>query len=268
MIATTLLLLAMLAPAGAEEPCDPSLAGLELARCEVAATIGTPLCDATDARLQAAADIGLARTGELLGAAQGPIPPRRVRKLLRRADRILGRITRRAVRLERRDQISTQCLLAVDMRIAGLRDLVAAAGTLPPAALPGLPEFVAGYRSWLRLNAAPIPPRPGGDAHFGTKDVFVNQTRDMLAPAGTQRFPYPEGTIVVKESTRPGADIVSLVAIMRKRAGSDPPHGDWTFTEYTRGDASARFTLVARDNVCFGCHTIAAAMDWVYTPLE
>lgn len=160
-----------------------------------------------------------------------------------------------------------ECRVAVDLRISDLRAFVAAAGA-PVTAPPGLPDFVAGYTAWLRLNTQPIPPRPGGDPHSGTKNVFVNQSRDVLAPDGTQRLPYPEGAIVVKESTRPGADFVGLVAIMRKRAGSDPQHGDWTFVEYTRASAGERFSLAARDTVCFGCHGIAAGTDWVYTRLE
>ena len=36
-------------------------------------------------------------------------------------------------------------------------------------ALPGLPADVAGYTQWLKLNADPIPPVPGGDPHNGTK---------------------------------------------------------------------------------------------------
>ena len=39
----------------------------------------------------------------------------------------------------------------------------------PVVALPGLPDDVAGYTQWLKLNAEPIPPVPGGDPHNGTK---------------------------------------------------------------------------------------------------
>ena len=61
----------------------------------------------------------------------------------------------------------------------------------PPAALPGLPDDIAGYDQWLKLNAKPIPPAPGGDPHNGTKNVYVNQTREKIAPNGEQQFPYP-----------------------------------------------------------------------------
>ena len=140
--------------------------------------------------------------------------------------------------------------------------------TTTPPALPGLPPDVTGYQSWLRLNAALIPVHPGGDAHFGTKNVYANQTRETLAPGGVQRLPYPGGTILVKESTRPGRDFIGLVSIMRKRAGSDPLHGDWEFIEYGRSNAGDPFVEVGRDVICWTCHAFVAEDDWVYTPLD
>jgi hypothetical protein len=134
--------------------------------------------------------------------------------------------------------------------------------------LRGLPADVAGYGSWLRLNAEPIPIHPVGDAHFGTKEVYVNQSRETLAPDGVQLFPYPDGTILVKESIRPTRDFVGLVSIMRKRAGSDPEHGDWEWVEYARASADEAFTEVGRDAVCWTCHAIREPWDWVYTRLE
>ncbi len=138
----------------------------------------------------------------------------------------------------------------------------------PVVPLPGLPEDVAGYTQWLKLNAEPIPPVPGGDPHNGTKNVYVNKTREAIAPHGEQQFPYPDGSIVVKEAYRPGKDYVGLVAIMRKKANVDPDHNDWEFIEYTRNAADADFSVIAKDGVCWGCHTQAEDIDYVFTELE
>lgn len=135
-------------------------------------------------------------------------------------------------------------------------------------ALPGLPADVAGYTQWLKLNAAPIPPAPGGDPHNGTKNVYVNQTRDTIAPNGTQQFPYPDGSIVVKDATRPGKDYIGLIAIMRKKDGVDPDHNDWEFIEYVRNAADAEFRVIAKDGVCWGCHARVKDIDYVFTKLE
>ena len=138
----------------------------------------------------------------------------------------------------------------------------------PPAALPGLPDDIAGYDQWLQLNDQPIPPAPGGDPHNGTKNVYVNQTREVIAPNGQQQFPYPDGTIVVKEATRPGKDFIGLVAVMWKEAGSNPDAADWRFGEFLRNAPDAEFRLAFEGGICIGCHSGVAATDFVFVPLE
>lgn len=136
------------------------------------------------------------------------------------------------------------------------------------APLPGLPDDVAGYTQWLKLNAEPIPPVPGGDPHNGTKNVYVNKTREDIAPNGEQQFPYPDGSIVVKEANRPGKDYVGLIAIMRKKAGVDPDHNDWEFIEYVRNAPDVEFSVIAKDGVCWGCHARVEDIDYVFTELD
>lgn len=134
--------------------------------------------------------------------------------------------------------------------------------------LPGLPEDVAGYTQWLKLNVDSIPPVAGGDPHNGTKNVYVNQTRANIAPNGEQQFPYPDGSVVVKEASRPGKDYVGLIAIMRKKADVNPDHNDWEFIEYVRNAPDAEFSVIARDGVCWGCHTQVQDIDYVFTELD
>ena len=136
-----------------------------------------------------------------------------------------------------------------------------------PIALPGLPADVTGYNQWLKLNAEPIPPTGGGDPHRGTKDVYVNQERDVIAPGGRQRFPYPDGSIVVKES-RADSGFIRVVAIMRKKAGSNPEGNDWMYEEYIRRDADSPFPNPISGAFCGGCHSDAANRDYVFTVLE
>ena len=138
----------------------------------------------------------------------------------------------------------------------------------PIVALPGLPDDVAGYTEWLKLNAEPIPPVAGGDPHNGTKNVYVNQTIDAIAPDGTQQFPYPNGSIVVKDAARPGKDYIGLIAIMRKIEGVDPDHNDWQFIEYVRDAPDAEFRVIAKDRVCWGCHAQVEDIDYVFTELD
>jgi hypothetical protein len=141
--------------------------------------------------------------------------------------------------------------------------------------LPGLPRITAGFQRWQRLNARPIPPdsaqtrRVGFDAHRGTKDVYVNLPRARLTRAdGSQRLPYPPGTILVKAARDGG--YIGLVAIMRKIRGADPAHGDWRYVEYKRDGRNERFTTSASltGATCWSCHAIAEDTDWVFTPLS
>jgi len=126
-----------------------------------------------------------------------------------------------------------------------------------PQAPRGVPRFVAGYREWFKLNDAPIPPRDS-DPHNGTKNVFASKRRGADAQ-------FPNGTIVVKEAMRPGADFIGLIAIMRKQMGADPANNDWVFVEYTREAADARFAEIASGSVCSSCHMSARDLDYVFT---
>lgn len=135
-----------------------------------------------------------------------------------------------------------------------------------PETLPGLPAETAGFMGWDRLNRVPIPPdspqarRVGVDAHRGVKNVHVSVPLERLIPGR----PYPDGTVIVKAA---GEDPLrpTLVAVMRKVAGSDPAHGDWRFEEYTRATPGERFDGPLTGAVCWSCHAIAAETDWVFT---
>jgi hypothetical protein len=131
--------------------------------------------------------------------------------------------------------------------------------TVPAASpLPGLPDWTAGYDSWIRLNGEPLPPREN-DPHNGTKNVYSDQHM-------TDELLFPVGTRVIKEGIRPGADFVGLIATMRKLQGRNPEFNDWVFVEYTRESAEEPFTELARGNVCESCHMQVAQLDYVFTP--
>jgi cytochrome P460 len=126
-----------------------------------------------------------------------------------------------------------------------------------PDPLPGLPKSIAGYRDWIKLNKAPIEPRDS-DPHLGTKEVYASK---KMRSNGL----FPNGTVIVKEATRPGKDFLGLIAVMRKQPGADPAHNDWLFVEYTRDSRREAFDEVASGAVCYGCHVGAEATDYVFT---
>jgi Cytochrome P460 len=126
-----------------------------------------------------------------------------------------------------------------------------------PEALAGLPRFTAGYDNWTKLNRKPIPPRPSGDAHLGTKKVYASKR--PRANGG-----FPSGTIIVKEATRPGKDFLGLIAVMRKKRGADPAHNDWRFVEFSREGRDDAFRETASGAICWTCHMGAAKTDYVW----
>jgi Cytochrome P460 len=119
--------------------------------------------------------------------------------------------------------------------------------------LPGLPQWTAGYTDWQKVNRRAIPARPS-DAHSGTKNVYASRR--------ARNGVYPVGTVIVKEVRRPGSRTIGVVAAMRKRASG--PHRGWQMIEWTRSSASARFTVLAQGQLCFGCH-MGAKPDYVFT---
>lgn len=122
-------------------------------------------------------------------------------------------------------------------------------------ALPGLPGYTSGYKSWFRINRKPIPPRPSGDAHFGRKQVYASKR--------SRGGRYPVGTVIVKEVTRGG--VVSVVAVMRKIRGFSPRNNDWQMIEYSRSSARSRFAVLAQGQICYACHVQARKNDYVFT---
>ncbi len=144
-------------------------------------------------------------------------------------------------------------LIAAALEGAGARSL----GTTATP-LAGLPRYTAGYTRWTKLNRRPIPPR-AADAHLGRKNVYASR----LPRRGQRRF--PAGTIVVKEIYRPNARFVGVVAVMRKIRGFNRRHSDWEMIEYSRTSRASRFTVLARDQVCYSCHMSARNRDYVFT---
>lgn len=135
----------------------------------------------------------------------------------------------------------------------------------------GLPASIDGFETWLKMNAETIPLKEDVP-HKGTKEVYVNQTRETLAPNGEQIFPYPDGTIIVKAGTGDGLDFLSFVAVMTKMAGSSSETNDWLFVKYARESDDADFMKVGEGppdgTGCIGCHKAAADTDYSFTVLE
>ena len=180
-----------------------------------------------------------------------------------RAGRTLPRVSQqRRVRA----LVAVAAALAAVFAVTGALAQSEPAETTSAQAFRGLPRYINGFQKWPKVRSFRPMPRRGGDAHPGKKVVYVNKRLSVLAPGGKQRFPYPNGTIVVKTATTEG--FVHLVAVGRKIKGTNRKRGDWQFIEWTRDRRDARFVEVARGQVCYSCHVGAKKTDWIFTRIR
>lgn len=121
-----------------------------------------------------------------------------------------------------------------------------------------LPDDVPGYEDrCVRMNARPLPVYDG-DPHEGVKNVYACD----VAPGSVESNvrPFPDGTLIVKESTRQDQSFPWLIALARKQDGV------WRWDEYTRNFADEEFRHnLAPASVCTGCHVRARSLDWIFT---
>lgn len=145
-------------------------------------------------------------------------------------------------------------------RMAVLVTLTALLVGMVLASAPGLPEALAGYQNWTRLNIDRVTENPTG-AHPQSKDIYVNLEIDALVfDDGSFQLPFADETFIIKERN----DIARLLAdrlyVMEKR------EGQWQYSFYDRqADGSFSAQVLGTDNFCHDCHTGAEATDYVFT---
>ncbi len=125
-----------------------------------------------------------------------------------------------------------------------------------------LPADVEDYQSrCVQLNVDPIPPYEG-DPHAGFKNVYACDVDEAQLLAGTR--PFPEGTLIVKESTKEGQEAPWLVATARKGAGQGVD--SWQWDEYTRNFPDEEFRrILAKQSTCTDCHKRVQDADYIFT---
>ncbi|MBX2837010.1 MAG: cytochrome P460 family protein [Gammaproteobacteria bacterium] len=153
------------------------------------------------------------------------------------------------------------------LAVLGASALVVSCASLNPFA--SADERWADYKSWTKITEG----KPGtgdptgfiGNVHNGPdgyREVYVNDI-GAAAIAGSAPYNYPEGTIVVKEQFKDKAAFdagkVAAVTVSVKATGGDALSKDnWIWADSYKGKAKA-------SDFCAGCHSIAAANDFVFT---
>lgn len=135
----------------------------------------------------------------------------------------------------------------------------------------GVPADLDQYRTWTKMNAALLtdPSNP----RAGPKNTFINlssnELREILGPGGHARKPFPEGTIVIRESLDLTAGFVTVLFVMRKNSKAVETKG-WDFSGLSRRAADQPFQPVPLTPNpvlrCLACHQQVRATDFVFQP--
>jgi hypothetical protein len=127
----------------------------------------------------------------------------------------------------------------------------------------------ADYRSWYKVTPEPATGDPTGyldGVHDGTnayRVIYVNATGEAVN-RGQASFPYPAGTILLKESfnNRSALDAdrnPDLTLMIKLEQGMSPATGDW---EYVRPDGARGTGDSDLGAFCRDCHLYAAVTDY------
>ena len=127
------------------------------------------------------------------------------------------------------------------------------------------------YLSWHQVTQEPTTGDPTGrlgSVHDGInafRQIYVNAVGEAVN-RGTQGMPYPQGTILVKESFNNAAALEArrnpdLTLMIKLARGQSPETGDW---EYVMGANGARRGSgdSGMAEFCRDCHLYAAATDY------
>ncbi len=128
-----------------------------------------------------------------------------------------------------------------------------------------------GYRKWFKVNDKTITGDPTGAlgrAHAGKegfREIYINKT-GIAVSTGKADFPYPVGTIIVKDAfMNEGSQKGSLAAVtimIKRGSGYDSTHDNW---EYMMVSPANEIKAQGKLMGCTTCHEVAEDMDYVFT---
>ena len=136
------------------------------------------------------------------------------------------------------------------------------------------PEDWADFKSWYKVTKEPNTGDPTGfldNKHRGEgayRDVYVNSVGEAVMK-GNGSFPYPEGTIIVKEAFKDkkayDAQKKPELTIMVKQAtGTAADTNDWMFVMGASGKAKGTGMNSKWGKFCGSCHVNAMAKDFTF----
>jgi len=138
------------------------------------------------------------------------------------------------------------------------------------AAQSEIPAEIQPYRTWTKMNAALLtdPSNPRAAPKNTFINLRANELREIIGPGGAVRRPFPDGTIIVRETNHPTEGWAGILFIQRKDSAATRTQG-WVFSGFSRASGTQPFQPVAiADPVsrCLDCHAQVKNADFVFTP--
>ena len=123
------------------------------------------------------------------------------------------------------------------------------------------------YTTWPKVSEAPVKSEGHGDRWVVT---YLNPRGERAGLTGS--FPFPEGTILAKESFqdaggRPGTVTGPLYIMEKRRRGYDPQRGDWHYAMVNpdgRVAMSGSGDPAFQTHLCAECHDSSKVNDYVF----
>ena len=124
-----------------------------------------------------------------------------------------------------------------------------------------LPSDFPDYENECILMTPTAIPPTEDDPHEGHKKVYAcGITEEALILRQENNDPYPDGTMIIKESQKDTQSAPWLVAIAEKK------NGEWEWAEYTRNFADQEYLKAPiGEDTCIGCHKDAKNADYIFT---
>jgi len=136
------------------------------------------------------------------------------------------------------------------------------------------PEDWADYKSWFKITKEPNTGDPTGfldKKHRGEgayRDVYVNSVGESLM-RGNGSFPYPEGTVIVKEAFKDKKSYDAqkkpeLTIMVKQATGTAADTNDWMFVMGASGKAKGTGMDSKWGKFCGSCHINAMVKDFTF----
>lgn len=126
-----------------------------------------------------------------------------------------------------------------------------------PAVEPTSQELVAYAESYQTYQAINSELKPS-NIHGSQVKTFIDKTG--IENYQNKTFPYPEGTVSIKESFDSKGELNRLY-IMKKIEGYDPEHNDWYYGVMSPEGVASKS---GRLSSCISCHEGAKDKDYLF----